>query len=60
LVPEIFAHFFCPSGKFFLEKIKGLCPDFHYFTIHDATKSANICPMGIGCPFTSWWIVEQR
>jgi hypothetical protein len=24
LVPEILAHFFCPSGKFFLEKMKDL------------------------------------
>jgi hypothetical protein len=31
LVHEILAHFFCPSGKLFLEKIKGLCQDFHYF-----------------------------
>jgi hypothetical protein len=27
------ANFFCPSGKFFLEKMKDLCQDFHYFTI---------------------------
>jgi hypothetical protein len=33
LVPEISAHFFCPSGNFFLEKMKDLCQDFHYFTI---------------------------
>jgi hypothetical protein len=33
LVPEILAHFFCPSGKFFLEKMKDLFLDFHYFTI---------------------------
>jgi hypothetical protein len=33
LVPEILAHFFCPPGKFFLEKMKDLCQDFHYFTI---------------------------
>jgi hypothetical protein len=35
LVPEILhvAHFFCPSGKPFLEKMKDLCQDFHYFTI---------------------------
>jgi hypothetical protein len=32
LVPEILAHFFCPSGKFFLGKMKDLCQDFHYFT----------------------------
>jgi ankyrin repeat protein len=25
LVPQILAHFFCPSGKFFLEKMKNLC-----------------------------------
>jgi hypothetical protein len=42
LVPEILAHFFCPSGKSFLEKMKDLCQDFHYsyFTITFATKSA--------------------
>jgi hypothetical protein len=41
--------------------MKELCQDFHYFTINDdATKSAKICPMVIGCPFTSWWIVEKR
>jgi hypothetical protein len=50
LVPEIFAHFFCPSGKFFLEKMKYLCQDFHYmyFTTTFATKSAKICPMVLG------------
>jgi hypothetical protein len=30
LVPEILAHFFCPSGKFIIEKIKDLCQDFHH------------------------------
>jgi hypothetical protein len=59
LVPEILPHFFCPSGKFFLEKMKDLCQDFHNFTIYDASKSAKMCPMAIGCPFTSWW-VEKR
>jgi hypothetical protein len=29
------------------------------FPLNDATKSANICPVVIGCPFTSWWIVEK-
>jgi hypothetical protein len=59
LVPEILlAHFFCPSGKLFLEKMKDLCQDFHYLL--DATKSAKICPMVIGSPFTNWWIVEKR
>jgi hypothetical protein len=60
LVPEILVHFFCPSGKFFPEKMKDLCQDFHYFTITFATKSARIFPMVIGCPFTSSWIVEMR
>jgi hypothetical protein len=60
LVPEILANFFCPSAKFFLEKIKDLCQDFHYFPLHDAIKSAKICPMVIGCCFTSWWIVGKR
>jgi hypothetical protein len=32
LVPEILAHCFCPSGKFFLEKMKDLCQDFQYIT----------------------------
>jgi hypothetical protein len=57
LVPEILANFFCPSGKFFPEKMKDLCQDFHYFTIAWCNK---ICPKVIGCPFTSWWIVGKR
>jgi hypothetical protein len=33
LVPEILAHLLCPSRKFFLEKMKDFCQDFHYFSI---------------------------
>jgi hypothetical protein len=52
------AHFFCPSGKFFLEKMKNCVRII--LPLNDATKSAKICPMVIGCPLTSWWIVELR
>jgi hypothetical protein len=61
LVPEILANFFCPSGKFVLEKMKKICVGIStILPLHDATKSARIYPMVIGCPFTSWWIVEKR
>jgi hypothetical protein len=58
LVPEILAHFFCLSGKFFLEKMKDFVRISTILPLHDASKSAQICPMVIGWPFTSWWIVE--
>jgi hypothetical protein len=33
---------------------------FPLFTITWCNKIAKICPMEIGCPFTSWLIVEKR
>jgi hypothetical protein len=40
--------------------MKDLCQDFHYLPFRDATKSAQILPIVIGCPFTSWWIVDKE
>jgi hypothetical protein len=60
LVAEILAHhFFCPSGKF-LRKWRIYVRISTILPLHDASKSAKICPMVIGCPFTSWWIVDKR
>jgi hypothetical protein len=41
LVPEILGHFFCPSGKFFVEKNEGFVSGLPLF-VH-ATESTKIC-----------------
>jgi hypothetical protein len=48
LIPEILAHFFCPSGKFFLEKIRICVRISTILPLHDATKSAKLSPVVIG------------
>jgi hypothetical protein len=53
LVLEIF-----PIWKVLSWENEGFVSGFPLF--YDASKSAKICPMVIGCPFTSWWIVEKR
>jgi hypothetical protein len=60
LVPEIFAHFFCPHlESSFLRKWRIYVRISTILALH-ASKSAKICPVVSGCPFTSCWIVEKR